>query len=66
MNIDFYALTKAFIKFVNTIIYALLEKDVDTIFCMRAITQSANVHTRTRADMFRILKVTYFALVIYY
>ena len=57
--VDFDAFACPHFEFVDTIVDDFLEKNVDSVFRLRAIAEATDVHTRTCSDMFHVGEVAY-------
>ena len=63
---DFDTVTRTHNKLVNRVIHSLLNQYIDTIIGLRAITQLADIHTRTQTQMFARRKCLYRIIVVRY
>ena len=66
LHFHFYTLTKTFVEFVDGIVYRFFQQHIDTVFGMATIAQSADIHTRTRTDMVRIVQVADFTFIVFF
>ena len=57
IDLDFPAET--FVEFVDGVVDALLEEDVDAVFGLASVAKASDVHTRSEADMFHVVEVAY-------
>ena len=57
LNINLNLFTESFVEFVDGVVDALFEQNVDSIFSMRTISQTSNIHTWTHTDVGHIVKM---------
>ena len=59
VDVDLNFPAETFVEFVDGIVDALLEEDVDAVFGLASVAKASDVHTRSEADMFHVVEVAY-------
>ena len=66
LNIYLDALASVHTKLINGVVDDFLEQDIDTVFGQRTVAQSADIHTRTGADVLHVGEVANILVTIFY
>ena len=65
-HFHFYALAKALVELIDTVVDALFEEHVDAVFGVRSVAKATDVHTGSGADVVGVFEVADFTLVVDY
>ena len=66
LHVHLDALAEAFVELVDAVVDAFFQEHVDTVLGVRAVAETADIHTGARADMVGIFKMPDFAFVVNY